>query len=267
MSAQLNCGPSYHQAQPAAQSAVSTSRDYRDRERKADRLPHQGFQVEPISILGMGLRYVEQVAGRVTTTRTAPLGARAGAKRYWIIGRGPPVLTRHDSAIDRKEVKDAQGVHHRPRPSTRPPAASVSSAFPRSSTAARPSRLARDSPALRDHHRKLDMNDLSKQKEHREEIVVALTACAIGAGVTVPSAVAEPTGGPASRPARRRSFPTPYRSVAAGARRPSSSATTPGPSRMPSVPCRRSAPVNRGSRARPGGRCEPAARIEAGQEA
>jgi hypothetical protein len=58
---------------------ISTSRDYSDAERKVDWLSDQGFPVERISIVGTGLRYVEQVAGRVTTGRAALLGARTGA--------------------------------------------------------------------------------------------------------------------------------------------------------------------------------------------
>jgi len=44
------------------------------------------------------------------------------------------------------------------------------------------------------------MKNLSKRKEHQRKMVVALAAGAIGAGVAVPSAAAEPTGGPGEPP-------------------------------------------------------------------
>jgi hypothetical protein len=55
--------------------------DYQEAERAVDWLSDQGFPVEGVSIVGSGLRYVEQVQGRVTTGRAATTGAGQGA---WI---------------------------------------------------------------------------------------------------------------------------------------------------------------------------------------
>ena len=62
-----------------ARRTVATYSSYRDAERAVDHLSDQGFPVERVAIVGTGLRYVEQVAGRVTTGRAALTGALQGA--------------------------------------------------------------------------------------------------------------------------------------------------------------------------------------------
>jgi hypothetical protein len=57
---------------------IQTDSDYRDAERAVDWLSDQGFDVERVAIVGTGLRYVEQIAGRVTTGRAALIGAGQG---------------------------------------------------------------------------------------------------------------------------------------------------------------------------------------------
>jgi hypothetical protein len=64
-----------------ARRTVYTTADYRDAERAVDWLSDEGFAVERVSIVGTGLRYLEQVQGRVTTGRAALIGAGQGA---WI---------------------------------------------------------------------------------------------------------------------------------------------------------------------------------------
>jgi hypothetical protein len=63
------------------QRTIYTTTDYREAERAVDRLSDRGFEVEDVSIVGSGLRYVEQVAGRMTTGRATLTGAGRGA---WI---------------------------------------------------------------------------------------------------------------------------------------------------------------------------------------
>jgi hypothetical protein len=58
--------------------AVASYSNYREAEHAVDWLSDQGFPVERIAIVGTGLRYVEQVAGRVTTARAALTGAGQG---------------------------------------------------------------------------------------------------------------------------------------------------------------------------------------------
>lgn len=58
---------------------VATYSSYREAERAVDRLSDQGFAVERVAIVGTGLRYVEQVAGRMTTGRAALAGIGQGA--------------------------------------------------------------------------------------------------------------------------------------------------------------------------------------------
>ncbi len=53
--------------------------DYADAQRAVDRLSDEGFPVERVTIVGTGLRYVEQVTGRLTTGRAALIGATQGA--------------------------------------------------------------------------------------------------------------------------------------------------------------------------------------------
>ena len=57
---------------------VETDSSYRDAERTVDWLADQGFAVEHMSIVGSGLRYVEDVSGRLTTGRSAAQGAMLG---------------------------------------------------------------------------------------------------------------------------------------------------------------------------------------------
>ena len=58
---------------------VATYKSYREAERAVDHLSDQGFAVEKVTIVGTGLRYVERVAGRVTTGRAALMGIGQGA--------------------------------------------------------------------------------------------------------------------------------------------------------------------------------------------
>ena len=66
-------------APAGARRTVATEANYRDAERAVDSLSDQGFPVEHVSIVGTGLRTVEQVAGRLTTGRAATMGAGRGA--------------------------------------------------------------------------------------------------------------------------------------------------------------------------------------------
>lgn len=58
---------------------VATVNDYAAAERIVDFLSDEGFAVERVAIVGTGLRYVEQVAGRVTTGSAATTGMAQGA--------------------------------------------------------------------------------------------------------------------------------------------------------------------------------------------
>jgi hypothetical protein len=58
---------------------IGSYSSYREAERAVDWLSDQGFAVERVTIVGTGLRYVERVAGRVTTGRAALMGAGQGA--------------------------------------------------------------------------------------------------------------------------------------------------------------------------------------------
>ena len=58
---------------------IASFDDYAGAERAVDRLSDEGFPVERVSIVGTGLRYVEDVTGRMTTGRAALMGATQGA--------------------------------------------------------------------------------------------------------------------------------------------------------------------------------------------
>jgi hypothetical protein len=62
-----------------ARRTVATEANYREAERAVDWLADQGFPVQRVSIVGTGLRSVEQVFGRLTTGRAAVMGAAQGA--------------------------------------------------------------------------------------------------------------------------------------------------------------------------------------------
>jgi hypothetical protein len=59
--------------------AIASFDAYDEAQRAVDRLSDAGFPVERVAIVGHGLRYVEQVTGRLTTGRAALLGALQGA--------------------------------------------------------------------------------------------------------------------------------------------------------------------------------------------
>jgi hypothetical protein len=66
-------------APAGAQRTVAAGASYAEAERAVDWLSDHGFPVERVSIVGTGLRSVEQVVGRVTTGRAAAMGAAQGA--------------------------------------------------------------------------------------------------------------------------------------------------------------------------------------------
>jgi hypothetical protein len=65
----------------AAWNTVARFDDYESAQRAVDRLSDDGFPVEKLDIAGSGLRLVERVTGRLTTTRAAAAGALSG---LWI---------------------------------------------------------------------------------------------------------------------------------------------------------------------------------------
>ncbi|MEA2249747.1 MAG: hypothetical protein QOH46_4276 [Solirubrobacteraceae bacterium] len=75
---------------PAARPrrSVAVYADYADAQRAVDHLSDHGFPVERVAIVGHGLRYVEQVAGRMTTGTAALIGAAQGAALGALFGLG-----------------------------------------------------------------------------------------------------------------------------------------------------------------------------------
>ena len=62
----------------AAWNTVARFDDYESAQRAVDRLSDDGFPVEKLDIVGSGLRLVERVTGRLTTSRAATAGALTG---------------------------------------------------------------------------------------------------------------------------------------------------------------------------------------------
>jgi hypothetical protein len=58
---------------------VASMASYEQAQSAVDWLSDRGFPVERVTIVGTGLRYVEQVSGRLTTQRAALTGAGRGA--------------------------------------------------------------------------------------------------------------------------------------------------------------------------------------------
>lgn len=58
---------------------VASFTSYAAAEHAVDKLSDRGFPVEDAAIIGSGLRYIEQVTGRVTTGRATLLGLGYGA--------------------------------------------------------------------------------------------------------------------------------------------------------------------------------------------
>jgi uncharacterized membrane protein len=70
----------------SARREVAAFDTYAEAQRAVDHLSDRGFPVEHLAIVGQGLRYVEQVTGRLTTARAALLGAAQGALLGAIFG-------------------------------------------------------------------------------------------------------------------------------------------------------------------------------------
>jgi uncharacterized membrane protein len=70
----------------APRRPVASYDTYADAQRAVDRLSDEGFPVERVAIVGTGLRFVEQVTGRLTTGRAALMGALQGAVLGAIFG-------------------------------------------------------------------------------------------------------------------------------------------------------------------------------------
>jgi hypothetical protein len=66
--------------------SIATFDTYADAQRAVDRLSDAGFPVERVAIVGHDLRYVEQVAGRLTTGRAALLGGLQGSLLGGLLG-------------------------------------------------------------------------------------------------------------------------------------------------------------------------------------
>src|SRR3954452_10547220 len=62
-------------APPASRRTITTVTSYEAAERAVDFLSDHDFPVEHVTIVGTGLRYVEQVSRRLTTGNAALLGA------------------------------------------------------------------------------------------------------------------------------------------------------------------------------------------------
>ena len=66
--------------------AVASYDHYGDAQRAVDHLSDRKFPVEHVAIVGHGVRYVEQVRGRMTVGRAALLGALQGAALGVLLG-------------------------------------------------------------------------------------------------------------------------------------------------------------------------------------
>jgi len=66
--------------------AVASYDNYGDAQRAVDYLSDRKFPVERVAIVGHGVRYVEQVRGRMTVGRAALLGAVEGAALGVLLG-------------------------------------------------------------------------------------------------------------------------------------------------------------------------------------
>ena len=67
-------------------NTVARFDDYASAQRAVDRLSDDGFPVETLDIVGSGLRLVERVTGRLTTSRAATAGALSGLWAGLLIG-------------------------------------------------------------------------------------------------------------------------------------------------------------------------------------
>jgi hypothetical protein len=78
--------PKNGRAPRTARRTIETDPSHREAERTFDWLSDQGFAVEHLAIVGTGLRYIEDVSGRLTTARSAAMGAAQGAMLGLLFG-------------------------------------------------------------------------------------------------------------------------------------------------------------------------------------
>jgi len=71
-------GPAAGRASVGAGQVIATYRTYLEAQRAVDHLSDSSFPVEHTAIIGRDLTLVEQVTGRMTTTRATLMGAAAG---------------------------------------------------------------------------------------------------------------------------------------------------------------------------------------------
>jgi hypothetical protein len=79
-------GPRMSAAGSGARRTIAVFDRYEDAQRAVDELSDNRFPVERTAIVGRGLRYVEQIGGRLTTGRAALLGAVQGASLGALFG-------------------------------------------------------------------------------------------------------------------------------------------------------------------------------------
>ena len=72
-------GPAAGRASVGAGQVIATYRTYLEAQRAVDHLSDASFPVEHTAIIGRDLSLVEQVTGRMTTTRATLMGAAVGA--------------------------------------------------------------------------------------------------------------------------------------------------------------------------------------------
>jgi hypothetical protein len=77
---------------PAPRRSIAVYDNYADAQRAVDHLSDHGFPVERVAIVGEGLRYVEQVVGRMTMASAALIGAAQGAGLGALFGLGFGVI-------------------------------------------------------------------------------------------------------------------------------------------------------------------------------
>src|SRR6201994_21458 len=80
------CGAPLLDPATAGWNTVVRFYDYESAQHAVDRLSDDGFPVEKLDIVGSGLRLVERVTGRLTTSRAATAGALSGLWAGLLIG-------------------------------------------------------------------------------------------------------------------------------------------------------------------------------------
>jgi hypothetical protein len=100
----------------AAWNTVARFDDYESAQQAVDRLSDDGFPVEKLDIVGSGLRLVERVTGRLTSSRAATAGALSGLWARLLVATHYDLIAREGTVERARFMLGEAGLLPEPAP-------------------------------------------------------------------------------------------------------------------------------------------------------